>query len=42
VEVWQLDLASFKSVRAFAERFVKSKMPLHLLINNGTMAHHNI
>ncbi|RKG88013.1 oxidoreductase [Corallococcus terminator] len=39
VELEQLDLADPASVDAFAERFVKSGRPLHLLINNaGIMA----
>uniref|UniRef100_UPI00398F6B89 dehydrogenase/reductase SDR family member 13-like n=1 Tax=Pristiophorus japonicus TaxID=55135 RepID=UPI00398F6B89 len=31
----QLDLASLKSVRAFAENFLKSEPQLHILINNA-------
>ncbi|MCY1041086.1 oxidoreductase [Corallococcus sp. bb12-1] len=39
VELEQLDLADPASIDAFAERFVKSGRPLHLLINNaGIMA----
>ena len=38
-EVWQLDLASLKSVQQFAEKFSKSADRLDLLINNaGLMA----
>ena len=33
VEVWNLDLASFASTKAFAKRFVDSGLPLHILIN---------
>jgi hypothetical protein len=33
--VWKLDLASFASVKAFAERYIASGLPLHVLINNG-------
>lgn len=33
----QLDLASLKSVRAFAENFLKSESRLDLLINNAGM-----
>jgi NAD(P)-dependent dehydrogenase (short-subunit alcohol dehydrogenase family) len=39
VEVADLDLADFASVRAFAQGFVKRGAPLHLLVNNaGIMA----
>ncbi|KAK7097415.1 polyprenol dehydrogenase-like isoform X2 [Littorina saxatilis] len=31
----QLDLASFKSVRDFAAKFLSTKWPLHILINNA-------
>ncbi len=38
-EVWHLDLASLKSVRAFAEKFNAASESLDLLINNaGLMA----
>ncbi len=35
---WELDLSSLASVRSFAERFLASQQPLHLLINNGGFA----
>ena len=35
IEVWQLDLVSFASVRAFASRYIKSGLPLHVLYNNA-------
>jgi NAD(P)-dependent dehydrogenase (short-subunit alcohol dehydrogenase family) len=39
VEAWLLDLASLRSVRAFAERYLRASRPLHILINNaGVMA----
>jgi len=39
VEVADMDLSDFASVRAFADQFVKSGLPLHILINNaGIMA----
>ncbi|HEY4344293.1 MAG TPA: oxidoreductase [Parvibaculum sp.] len=39
VEVAEMDLADFVSVRAFADGFVKTGAPLHILINNaGIMA----
>jgi len=39
VEVADMDLSDFASVRAFADQFVKSGSPLHILINNaGIMA----
>jgi NAD(P)-dependent dehydrogenase (short-subunit alcohol dehydrogenase family) len=39
IEVADLDLGDFASVRAFADAFVKRGAPLHLLINNaGIMA----
>ena len=34
IEVEQLDLASLKSVRNFVKRFLETKRPLHILINN--------
>lgn len=33
----QLDLASLRSVRAFAERWRRRKAPLHVLVNNAGM-----
>jgi NAD(P)-dependent dehydrogenase (short-subunit alcohol dehydrogenase family) len=39
VEVLELDLAHLESVRAFAERFLATGRPLHILVNNaGVMA----
>lgn len=38
VELLQLDLADFASVRACAAEFLKRDLPLHLLINNGGLA----
>ena len=39
IEVHDMDLADYASVRAFADRFVKTGAPLHILINNaGIMA----
>ncbi|XP_071036244.1 polyprenol dehydrogenase isoform X2 [Parasteatoda tepidariorum] len=35
VEVWHLDLASLKSVKQFAEKYLLTKTSLHLLINNA-------
>jgi NAD(P)-dependent dehydrogenase (short-subunit alcohol dehydrogenase family) len=35
VELMQLDLGSFESIRAFAKSFRKKKLPLHYLINNA-------
>ena len=38
IEVWQIDLASLASVRAFADRMLRQKTPVALLMNNaGTM-----
>ena len=34
-QVEQLDLASLRSVRAFAERWRRRKAPLHVLVNNA-------
>ena len=36
-QVEQLDLASLRSVRAFAERWRRRKAPLHVLVNNAGM-----
>jgi retinol dehydrogenase 12 len=38
VELLELDLADFASVRACAETFLARGLPLHLLINNGGLA----
>ena len=39
MSVLQLDVASFKSVRQFADDFLKLGIPLHILLNNaGIMA----
>lgn len=38
VELLQLDLSDFASVRACAAEFLKRDLPLHLLINNGGLA----
>lgn len=38
VEVLELDLADFVSVRACAAQFLSRDLPLHLLINNGGLA----
>lgn len=39
IEIAEMDLGDWKSVRAFADAFLKTKSPLHLLINNaGIMA----
>ncbi|GFT56646.1 hypothetical protein NPIL_331691 [Nephila pilipes] len=35
VEVWHLDLASMKSVKAFAEQYLSTKTACHLLVNNA-------
>lgn len=37
VEVGELDLADLKSVKAFAESYVASGKPLHILINNAAI-----
>ncbi|TFY55361.1 hypothetical protein EVG20_g9343 [Dentipellis fragilis] len=37
VESWPLDLASFASVRAFAQRYKDSGIPLDVLVNNAAM-----
>lgn len=38
IEVWQIDLASMASVRAFADRMLRQKRSIALLMNNaGTM-----
>lgn len=33
--VMYLELSSYKSIRAFAEEFLASKLPLHVLVNNA-------
>lgn len=38
VELLEIDLADFASVRACAAEFLKRDLPLHLLINNGGLA----
>src|SRR5262249_55514346 len=39
IEVFALDLADLESVRAFAETFLATGLPLHILVNNaGVMA----
>ncbi|GFY14761.1 hypothetical protein TNCV_648041 [Trichonephila clavipes] len=35
LEVWHLDLASMKSVKAFAEKYLSTKTTCHLLVNNA-------
>ncbi|KAA6424661.1 MAG: hypothetical protein FRX49_05328 [Trebouxia sp. A1-2] len=35
VECMQIDLASFSSIRQFAEEFEKRDLPLHVLVNNA-------
>ncbi|KAM3574935.1 hypothetical protein VYU27_003161 [Nannochloropsis oceanica] len=35
VEVWEMDLAKFESVRAFAAKYLESSRPLDVLINNA-------
>ncbi|RUP08581.1 hypothetical protein BC936DRAFT_140119, partial [Jimgerdemannia flammicorona] len=37
IEPWDLDLASFASVRAFARRFDESGLQLHVLLNNAAV-----
>ncbi|TFY78301.1 hypothetical protein EWM64_g5712 [Hericium alpestre] len=37
VEFWPLDLTSFASVRAFAQRYKKSDLPLDTLVNNAAL-----
>eukprot|EP00741_Cyanophora_paradoxa_P020543 tig00000227_g19830.t1 len=38
IEAMELDLSSFKSVRAFAEKYLATKRPLHVLLNNAGCA----
>ncbi|KIM23281.1 hypothetical protein M408DRAFT_27972 [Serendipita vermifera MAFF 305830] len=38
LEVWELDLASFKSVKAFAERCINDLDRLDVLLNNAAIA----
>lgn len=35
VEVWYVDLSSLKSVKALAEKYLISGLPLHVLVNNA-------
>ncbi|XP_035206050.1 dehydrogenase/reductase SDR family member on chromosome X-like, partial [Stegodyphus dumicola] len=35
VEIWYVDLSSMSSVKTFAEKYLLSGLPLHLLINNA-------
>jgi len=35
IEVWQLDLSSFASVKTFASKYIHSGLPLHVLYNNA-------
>lgn len=35
VEVWELDISSLKSVRAFGKRWDSSGRPIHVLVNNA-------
>ncbi|GIY29437.1 hypothetical protein CDAR_533851 [Caerostris darwini] len=35
VEIWYVDLSSMESVKAFAEKYIHSGLPLHVLINNA-------
>lgn len=43
VEVWEMDLADLKSVKSFAEKFIKEVGELHLLFNNaGTLIDRNL
>ncbi|GFV79283.1 hypothetical protein TNCV_71511 [Trichonephila clavipes] len=35
VEIWYVDLKSMSSVKAFAEKYLHSGLPLHILINNA-------
>ncbi len=37
-EEWELDLASFASVRAFAKRFLEEMVPLDILVSNAGIA----
>ncbi len=37
IEVDEMDLADLASVKAFAERFLASKRPIHILINNAAI-----
>ncbi|GIY65118.1 hypothetical protein CEXT_774201 [Caerostris extrusa] len=35
IEIWYVDLSSMESVKAFAEKYIHSGLPLHILINNA-------
>uniref|UniRef100_A0A2L2YMG4 Dehydrogenase/reductase SDR family member on chromosome X n=2 Tax=Parasteatoda tepidariorum TaxID=114398 RepID=A0A2L2YMG4_PARTP len=35
VEIWYVDLSSMSSVKAFADKYLLSGLPLHILINNA-------
>lgn len=35
IDVWHLDLSSMSSVTAFAKKFIESRLPLNVLINNA-------
>jgi len=35
IEYRHLDLASFASVRAFVQRYIEDRLPLHILVNNA-------
>lgn len=38
MEVWQLDLSSFENVNAFTSRFIKSGLPLDILVSNAAVS----
>ncbi|CAL1290574.1 unnamed protein product [Larinioides sclopetarius] len=35
VEIWYVDLTSMDSVKEFAEKYLRSGLPLHILVNNA-------